>query len=84
MNKVLTITGKGIALERFAREQRLRFKKEGFTAEIGDAPKEDVKDAPEGDEKPEAPAEDAKDAPKEDVKDAPEGDEKTAKKSNKR
>ena len=53
MNKVLTITGKGTALERFAREQRLRFKKEGFIAEVADAPSGDVKDAPEGDVKPE-------------------------------
>ena len=84
MKKVLTITGNGTALERFAREQRLRFKKEGFIAEVGDAPSGDVKDAPEGDVKPEVPAEDVKDAPSGDVKDAPEGDGKAVKKSNKK
>ena len=59
MKKVLTITGNGTAIERFAREQRLRFKKAGFIAEVGDAPSGDVKDAPSGD---------VKDAPEDDEK----------------
>ena len=84
MKKVLTITGNGTAIERFAREQRLRFKKAGFIAEVSDAPSGDVKDAPEDDVKPEVPAEDVKDAPSGDVKDAPEDDEKAVKKSNKK
>ncbi|MCR5044643.1 MAG: hypothetical protein K6A93_11025 [Bacteroidaceae bacterium] len=85
MKKTLIITGNGIALERFAREQRLRFKKEGFSVTIGvpsvpvhdtkSAPAEDVKDAPAEEEKPEPVA---------DVKDAPAEDKKTTKKSNKK
>ena len=85
MKKTLIITGNGIALERFAREQRLRFKKEGFNVTVGvpsvpvhdtkSAPAEDVKDAPAEEEKPEPVA---------DVKDAPAEDKKTTKKSNKK
>ena len=53
MKKTLIITGNGIALERFAREQRLRFKKEGFNVTVGvpSIPAIDTKAAPAGDEK---------------------------------
>lgn len=76
----LVITGRGPALERFAREQRLRFKKEGFTAAViyGNAPVADVKTAPVADVK-DVPVADVKDAPVEDVKDVePEADTKEA------
>ena len=69
MKKVLVITGNGIALERFAREQRLRFKKEGFGVTIGF---------------PSVPVSDTKAAPAADVKDAPAEEEKKVKKSNKK
>ena len=86
MKKTLSITGNGIALERFAREQRLRFKKEGFSVTIGvtpapaidtkAAPVEDVKTAPAEEKKPETAVADTKAAPAE--------DKKTTKKSNKK
>ena len=58
MKKVLVITGNGIALERFAREQRL---KEGFNVTVGvpSVPAIDTKVAPAADVK-EAPAEEKK------------------------
>lgn len=68
--KKLVITGRGAALERFAREQRLRFKREGFKASFEGS--EDVKDAPVADTKEVVPEGDVKDAPVEDVKDEPE------------
>ena len=76
--KTLIISGRGVALERFAREQRLRFRKEGFKATFADdsavaAPVPDVKDAPEPDVK-DAPESDVKDAPESDVKEEPESD----------
>lgn len=66
--KTLIISGRGVALERFAREQRLRFRKEGFKATFADdsavaAPVADVKEEPEPD---------VKDAPEPDVKEEPE------------
>lgn len=85
MKKTLIITGNGIALERFAREQRLRFKKEGFNVTVGvpSVPAIDTKAAPAADVK-EAPVEDKKPEPVDDTKAAPAGDEKKVKKSNKK
>ena len=86
MKKTLSITGNGIALERFAREQRLRFKKEGFSVTIGvpSVPVPDTKAAPAEDVKT-APAEDEKPVTAEaDTKAAPADDKKTTKKSNKK
>ena len=91
MKKTLIITGNGNALERFAREQRLRFKKEGFSVTTGvpSVPATDTKAALAEDVKGEE-VEDVKSEPEADTKAAPaedvkgEGEKKTTKKSNKK
>ena len=88
--KVLVIIGNAVALERFAREQRIRFRREGFEASIEDevadtkgAEAADVKEPQGGDDTKEPQGDaDTKGAEAADVKE-PQGGDKS-KKSNKK